>query len=1320
MADKTIFIDLELNYIELVDKVCRAAGFDKGIVTVRYVLVWTDSSARWGYMHIHDDEGIPLIYLVSQNWPKLYVCFAPIDGVDSYGQASGAGTRGAGTNTDSQNEDSVDERGEEEVMEQAGSDDEHVPSGESSDEEDGNDTSASVNSRWKAYEAYVDISGWDNPPMENDTYAEKMWDCVIDHIKAGVHFLCKDDAQDAVTKWSTDRGRTFITVKSDGSRWCVKCATSSPKYPQERLGGIPCNWWVRVTKQDDTYLWKVVIWSDSHTCLGENNKKDSQNMTSTLVARLVAPSVRLEPTYKVKLVQENIFDAYHVNDKNRIAHESMVKWEKAMVVNCSSSLTNFNNISTDQDALLAFKNQITYDPYHILARNWSLGTSSSVCDWIGVTCGSRRHRRVTALNISNMGLSGTIPPHLGNLSFLVSLDISGNDFHGELPEELSHLQRLKVLFFRNNNYYGEIPSWIGSLHQLQFLSLRNNSFVGNIPTSISNLTNLQHLWLSFTSVQGSIPKSFGNLQNLKELVMVSNEISGPIPHEIFNISSLEFIALSNNSLSGSLPSSICNHLKKLVWLDLSTNKLNGQIPSGVSQCAELDLLSLSFNHFDGFIPKEIGSLKALEGLDLSNNDLEGEIPKEMGNLTMLVQLSLSETNLAGTIPKELGRLQHLELLELLGNNLNGTVPFEIFNISSISWILLAENSLSGNLPSNMCDKLPYLEDLLLGVNHLGGALPKSISNCSSFKWIDFDSNNFVGSIPNSIRNLRLLETLSLDYNFFTSDSPNSELGFITSLTNCKFLTQLYLDENPLSGYLPESIGNLSTSLEEFSAPDCKIEGKIPKAFGNLSSLIFLSLENNQLVGSIPETFKGLQQLQVVTIHNNELDEGVHVMCGLQKLDTLDLSRNQIFEPTLECLGNITSLRHLLLNSNRFASTVPASLFNLKDLLELNLSKNLLSGPLSPEVGNLKVVTQLDFSFNNLSSDIPSTIGNLQNLENFSLAFNQFHGSIPESMGKMVSVKRLDLSHNDLSGIIPMALETLQYLYYFNVSYNRLSGEIPSRGPFQNLTSESFISNKALCGASRFHVPSCPKSRPSKWRNIRSHMVLYIMLGLASTAGTITLAFVCIKCLRREKGLVPTMMDAQLVVGHERFTYYQLANATDRFHESNVLGKGSFGTVYRGILEGGRIVAIKVFNSGVQGAFQSFSKECEILCNIRHRNLTRVISNCSMPDFKALVLEYMHNGSLEKWLHSNNYFLNIMQRLDIMIDVATALEYLHNDHSTSMVHCDLKPSNILLDEDIVAHISDFGIAKFLREEDSFIYTNTIATFGYVAPGKKYEL
>ncbi|KAL6330446.1 hypothetical protein AAG906_040376 [Vitis piasezkii] len=121
-------------------------------------------------------------------------------------------------------------------------------------------------------------------------------------------------------------------------------------------------------------------------------------------------------------------------------------------------------------------------------------------------------------------------------------------------------------------------------------------------------------------------------------------------------------------------------------------------------------------------------------------------------------------------------------------------------------------------------------------------------------------------------------------------------------------------------------------------------------------------------------------------------------------------------------------------------------------------------------------------------------------------------------------------------------------------------------------------------------------------------------------------------------------------------------------------------------------------------------------SIRHRNLVKIITCCSNLDFKALVLEYMPKGSLDKWLYSHNYFLDLIQRLNIMIDVASALEYLHHDCPSLVVHCDLKPNNILLDDDMVAHVGDFGITRLLTETESMQQTKTLGTIGYMAPAE----
>ncbi|XWS08056.1 hypothetical protein CRYUN_Cryun41cG0045300 [Craigia yunnanensis] len=127
------------------------------------------------------------------------------------------------------------------------------------------------------------------------------------------------------------------------------------------------------------------------------------------------------------------------------------------------------NLATDQHVLLEFKHRII-DPHNIIVNNWT--TTYSVCNWIGVFCVAK-HRRVRALHLPNINLTGTIPPHLGNLSFLVSLDLSHNNFLGHLPRELVQLSRLKLIDLSFNFLRGEIPLWFGRLDKVLSLSLRN-------------------------------------------------------------------------------------------------------------------------------------------------------------------------------------------------------------------------------------------------------------------------------------------------------------------------------------------------------------------------------------------------------------------------------------------------------------------------------------------------------------------------------------------------------------------------------------------------------------------------------------------------------------------------------------------------------------------------------------------------------------------------------------------------------------------------------------------------------------------------------
>ncbi|KAG5512730.1 hypothetical protein RHGRI_038871 [Rhododendron griersonianum] len=815
-------------------------------------------------------------------------------------------------------------------------------------------------------------------------------------------------------------------------------------------------------------------------------------------------------------------------------------------------------------------------------------------------------------------------------------------------------------------------------------------------------------------------------QRVVVLDLRGKSLRGTMSPFIGNLSFLRSLYLQENKFQGKIPLKL-SRLFRLQHLNFSSNSLQGEIPTNFSN--SLGVIDLQSNDLVGKIPDSFGSLSKLTYLDLYSNNLIGGIPPSLGNLSLLQIVALGRNSLTGSIPHSIGRIPNLQVFDVASTKLSGTVPPQLYNISTLRHLLIADNQLTGSLPQDIGITLPNLTYLSVGENQFWGPFPVSLSNASRMRMLDLSLSNLSGPVPFDLgRMMKDLRWLNLEINNLGSGDA-SDLRFIDSLTNCSKLEILGFAENGFGGVLPTSIANLSSHLNVLAAGENQLVGTIPLGISNFINLTILALEDNLFSGVIPFEIGKLRNLQRLIFSRNKLSGPIPESIGnLTQLFELVLDDNNLNGTVPSSIENILGLQTLILYHNFLTGPIPETVGLFSTLTFLNLAHNAFIGVLPLEIGKLNNLEELYVSENKLSGHIPSTLGSCLKLEGLFLEGNTFQGSIPPSFSSLRGIKSLDLSRNNLSGKIPEDLAALMFLKNLNLSFNNLAGEVPLQGVFGNLSTISLVGNKGLCGGiAEMRLPACPKSIKKGNR-----LGFKIIVPIACIIPCLSLVLLLVVFLRKREQKNKSL--TQPVIGDDflRVSYDQLLNATGGFSSLNLIGAGSFGTVYKGILhEGDKPIAVKVLNLEQRGASKSFLAECEALRKTRHKNLLKIITVCSSTnhagdDFKALVFEYMPNGSLEKWLHpgedtpQQEWNLSLSQRLSIAIDVACALEYLHHRCETPIVHCDLKPSNVLIDEDMIAHVGDFGLAKFLTinsGNNDGGQTNSLAikgSIGYVAP------
>ena len=739
--------------------------------------------------------------------------------------------------------------------------------------------------------------------------------------------------------------------------------------------------------------------------------------------------------------------------------------------------------------------------------NWM--SDAPLSQWAGVQTDA--DGKVVSLRLYSNGLSGFIPPELGQLSNLVWLDLAANQLKGSIPAELGRLAKLEKLHLDSNVFIGPIPTELGQLSELTVLRLSSNRLTGRIPAELGQLSRLTHLYLDNNRLAGSIPPELGLLTELKYLWMLNNELSGSIPSALSQATDLVELRLNINQLTGSIPPEM-GQLSKLKNLNLNVNRLSGSIPPEIGQLAGLDMLILHENQLSGSIPPELGNMTGLTTLTLWKNDLTGGIPPELGNLANLGIMELSSNNLTGNIPSDLGRQSKIRVIALGRNKLTGSIPPELGQLGNLQLLDLKNNKLTGGIPPEF-GQLDNLGKIDLSLNNLSGPLPTELTRLRTLRHLNLAGTELCVPpdpvfkewlLAMNVTRVSFCETVVPDRDpltaiYYATGGPNwinsekwlsdedLEKWFGVTTNESFRVEELNLSSNNLVGRIPLHIGRLSQLRVLDLADNPSLQGTLPQELIGLT-LATLRLDGTQLCVPTDDAFQ--RWLTNIPMKSGVLnceekvagDRGVLIdffnstngqnwynstnwlsekslgewhgvsVDHEEHVTELRLIDNNLTGSIPPDLSKLTQLQTLVLFGSEITGIIPPEIALLRNLKILNLSLNQLTGSIPPELGELENLEELMLPSNNLTGVIPPELGELENLTRLQLTDNKLTGGIPAELGQLNNLLDMIIGGNPLSGTIPLELGELTKLEHLKISNSGLIGSIPAElGNLANLS-----------------------------------------------------------------------------------------------------------------------------------------------------------------------------------------------------------------------------------------------------------------------------
>ncbi|XP_057483527.1 receptor-like kinase TMK3 [Actinidia eriantha] len=703
-------------------------------------------------------------------------------------------------------------------------------------------------------------------------------------------------------------------------------------------------------------------------------------------------------------------------------------------------------------------------------------------------------------------------------------------------------------------------------------------------------------------------------------------------------------------------------------------------------------------------------------IQVANLGLKGVFPQSFNQLTRLYNLGLQKNHFTGALPTFSG-LSELQFAYLDFNEFD-SIPVDFFHgLSSIRVLALDDNPFNATT---------------------GWFIPNELQESAQLTNFSCSKCNIVGSVPDFFGKLPSLSSLRLSYNRLTGELP---MSFHDSMLQVLWLNDQ--DNGGMTGSI-EVIGSM-VSLTQVWLHGNQFTGSIPDNIGALASLKELNLNGNQLVGLIPQSLANMD-LRLLNLNNNML------MGAIPKFRSSNVTyaSNSFCQPIpgLQCAPEVNALLDFLqaLNypsnlASEWSGNDPCkgpwlglSCNSKGEVSIINLQKRMLNGTLSPSLANLHSLMEIHLGGNHINGQVPANLTGLNALRLLDIPGNNFQPPLP----KLPDTVKVNTDGNPLF----VAKKTKE-----RTSPNA----IPSH------PSESQSNNSSV--GSESSSPSSTGEQPEPGNHKRSKVFVVAAGTAGSAVMLLLLALFSLYRFKKRKHKVgpPTVVvhprdpsdpnnmfkiavsnntprslesgsgnfsgseNAHVIESGDLVISVQvLRKVTNNFAAENELGRGGFGAVYKGELEDGTKLAVKRMEAGVIStkALDEFQAEIAVLSKVRHRHLVSLLGFSIQGNERLLTYEYMPQGALSRhlfhWKSLNLEPLSWTRRLNIALDVARGMEYLHTLAHQSFIHRDLKSSNILLGDDFHAKVSDFGLVKLAPDGEKSVATRLAGTFGYLAP------